>query len=754
MESLAEKQNMDEPSHDENESRKDGTGRRRNNKNLPPLFLYIEAGNLRRAAERARRHPKEVKTWASIKIKSAAGVGDQESPATIKRLALHHACFKLRTNARNVGRDVVIEEDPFIEACRFILLLVEIYPDACGMRETRHGCLPLHLAAFASCVQSLNDVTSKINLDPSFQNNNSHASLVSANPVSSETFTPSSTIIKPSVVSSNHRSASESTADTMRTTMSIAIADENFTGLQTEYTDVFNQQQPLRQLSHLSIEAESSNVPQPSVVGSSQQQQHPQLRIQSISIGSHIFISEKREEYALKVINSLLDAYPRGIRMESEGKRLALHTAAAGRATPRVMTTLITAYPAAARHRNKDGFLPLHLCAHWGVSSPNVVVSMLKQYPDVTFGRNRFERTPLEEALCMAGENGRPHQASLVRALRKHPSYWTRPEAVIFNHLQQQIPASRGSIKHNIVDIDETLDSMDETTHECDDSDDEDHLFLDCSPYADSHNEYGITPANNRNEFTKNESLSPIENDVQILIQHKSWSAAGQRLMMTPTDANLNLKVITRGGFISSAEFTPLHYACERRPPKEFIQKLIRIRPDAVKKRTMPGGALPLHISCTWHAKQETVNILLATDPNGCKISDELGNLPLHSACFSGTSVEVISALLKAYPKAVLVRNSHGSLPEDITLRLKHDNRIPVLALLTLCRDEILTKKKMKHRRNKSEGCITTAKNDAMVLNERCSHVDPVSQAIENIDSGEVEVKYSDNSANDELMWI
>ena len=198
MESLAEKQNMDEPSHDENESvakdrnRKDGTGRRRNNKNLPPLFLYIEAGNLRRAAERARRHPKEVKTWASIKIKSAAGVGDQESPATIKRLALHHACFKvrttegrtidrtkknliryycflslsnriyviqcfkinpifrnfisicacigkLRTNARNVGRDVVIEEDPFIEACRFILLLVEIYPDACGMRETRHG---------------------------------------------------------------------------------------------------------------------------------------------------------------------------------------------------------------------------------------------------------------------------------------------------------------------------------------------------------------------------------------------------------------------------------------------------------------------------------------------------------------------------------------------------------------------------------------------------------------------------------------
>lgn len=60
-------------------------------KTLPPLFFYIEAGDFRRAMERAQRHPREVKTWASIKIKSS-------SADTTKRLALHQACFKVGTH--------------------------------------------------------------------------------------------------------------------------------------------------------------------------------------------------------------------------------------------------------------------------------------------------------------------------------------------------------------------------------------------------------------------------------------------------------------------------------------------------------------------------------------------------------------------------------------------------------------------------------------------------------------------------------
>lgn len=184
---------------------------------------------------------------------------------------------------------------------------------------------------------------------------------------------------------------------------------------------------------------------------------------QSVSVGSSIFVSDKREEWAVKVLNALLDAYPRAIRMDSEGGRLPLHTAAAGRATPRVVSTLVTANPSSARHRNKDGYLPLHLVAHWGQSDPRVAVTLLKAYPDATFGRNRWERTPLEEALCMAGENGRPHQAALVRALRKHPSFWTRPVGVLF---QGNSPRDSG---RNIVDMDETVPSKDDSTLDDDD---------------------------------------------------------------------------------------------------------------------------------------------------------------------------------------------------------------------------------------------------------------------------------------------
>jgi hypothetical protein len=245
--------------------------------------------------------------------------------------------------------------------------------------------------------------------------------------------------------------------------MTAAIAEEKFTG--EDQNGQVLQRSTGRERSHLAV------LTQPAAV----RQEQAEQQTQSVSMGNNIFVSEKREEWAVKVLNALLDAYPRAIRSGSEGGRLPLHFAAAGRATPRVISTLITAYPEAAKHRTKDGCLPIHLCAHWGISHSNVVVIMLKSYPDSTYGRNRWERTPLEEALCLAGENGRPHQAALVRALRKHHSFWTRPEGVLF---QTAHPSSPRKAKHHIVDIDETVDSMEDSMHGDGDGD-ENQLFLD-----------------------------------------------------------------------------------------------------------------------------------------------------------------------------------------------------------------------------------------------------------------------------------
>jgi hypothetical protein len=428
-------------------------------KPLPPLFYFMESGDWTRAIDRAKRHPREVKAWASIRSKSEQQTGS--SGATIsssKRMALHQACFKLRHSVYVDNNAPQRRSDPFIEVCKFILLLLDMHPEAASMRESRHGCLPLHLAAFASCtlpvappkaeepppeVVSQQSSSSSSSL-PRF----SFSSLVASLPgAPSGSPTNGGGVARPAAISNNLRSVSESSAaETVVTTMSAGIAEEVVTGNQTDYhKSTAKQGVHTRESSFGSVNtalaASATHVSQPTM---------------SVSMGNNILISEQREEWAVRVLNALLDAYPKGIRMDSEGGRLPLHTACAGRATPRVVSTLLTAYPAAARHRNKDGFLPLHLAAHWGISHPNVVIALLKAYPDATFGRNRWERTPLEEALCMAGENGRPHQAALVRSLRKHPSYWTRPVDVFENS-----PRSK-----NVVDMDATLPSNDDESVE------------------------------------------------------------------------------------------------------------------------------------------------------------------------------------------------------------------------------------------------------------------------------------------------
>jgi hypothetical protein len=359
-------------------------------KELPPLFWYMETGDWERATDRIQRHPKEVKTWATLKTKSE--VAGESTTTTTKRLALHHACFKLR-GAGAVAPPV--KDDPFIEVCHFILMLIKMYPEAAQKRESRHGCLPLHLAAFASC-----------------------APRDSAEEKLAEAVAP--ILAKPVV----KRTSSDQTTET---NMSAVQAEENYSAAMSDMK-----------------RSDNPNV--------------------SVSMRKNTGYSLQRENMLVQVMNELLDAYPKAARVDSEGGRLPLHTACAGRATPRVISTLVTANPAAARQRNKDGFLPLHLAAHWGVSHISVAVQLLRTYPDATVGRNRWERTPLEEALCMAGENGRPHQAALVKALRKHPSWWTRPDIDALGSSRSL--HKRGGRTSTIVDVDESLASGDASTTE------------------------------------------------------------------------------------------------------------------------------------------------------------------------------------------------------------------------------------------------------------------------------------------------
>ena len=167
-----------------------------------------------------------------------------------------------------------------------------------------------------------------------------------------------------------------------------------------------------------------------------------------------------------------------------------------------------------------------------------------------------------------------------------------------------------------------------------------------------------------------------------ILIHNRKWSKVINRLAANPLEAELDLKVVTRGGFMAARGMSALHYACERRPPVEVIHCLIEAHPLAVSVRAMPGGALPLHIACTWGASDAVITALLSADASTARVTDELGNIALHSACFAGANEAVIMTLLDVDEKSNSVRNYQGSRPVDIVRRLRHKNREEVIEML------------------------------------------------------------------------
>ena len=201
---------------------------------------------------------------------------------------------------------------------------------------------------------------------------------------------------------------------------------------------------------------------------------------------------------------------------------------------------------------------------------------------------------------------------------------------------------------------------------------------------------------------------------LSTLIKNQNWNAVRERVSNYPQEAGEELPVMTRGGFLASAGFTPLHYACERRPPVEVVQALIAAQPEAVTARLRPGGALPLHVACTWHASDGVVRVLTQAESAACRIPDELGNIPLHCAVFSGADMLVLEILLRIYPKAALVRNHQGSLAEDIIKRLRHDNRTMAMKRVKAAKESMVT---FQHKRERSNGSCGAAAQRAMELN-------------------------------------
>jgi len=241
------------------------------------------------------------------------------------------------------------------------------------------------------------------------------------------------------------------------------------------------------------------------------------------------------------------------------------------------------------------------------------------------------------------------------------------------------------------------------------------------------------------------------------LIEKRKWKAAVARIVTDPLSAERDLKVMTRGGFMASTGMSPLHYACERRPPVQLVRVLIDAFPFAVLTRAMPGGCLPLHIACTWGASPEVVESLLAADHGSVKVKDELGNVALHSACFSGADIRIVAMLLAADGKSVVARNHQGSRPIDICKRLRHENRRDVMQLLNRRKEEMMR----VHHRSRSSGLLADIAKEAEESNRRdgppgvYSRVETYrDEDMALLEQQAVEVTYDETDKNHELLWV
>ena len=417
-------------------------------------------------------------------------------------------------------------DDPWIEACKAILTILEIYPEAARERESRHGCLPLHLAVFAmrptpnatlpnqykkfkygrhgncnsffassfrataSCLDgqqhqshkeqiqaasNLQDYTSHTNNGANNTNlpprplqllrgrsNSSAASFASGRSLGGF-----STVLMDGggcslgATSTISDKVSQELTDSMLTleeklrlhqssSGTAATADPNFGVLdykgltENEVRLLEKCTRPTPMSSNLdrgsSVGSTYSNCSQSIVSNCStvmplelSMSMEPSMSMsksqeeKEFYLDKYIANAKRREEYSIKVIHALLSVYKRASATDSEGGRLPLHTAVAGRATHKVIDTIVRSYPHAARNRTKDGSLPLHIAASCGVSDAEVAPTLLRHYPYATVGKNRYERTPLQEASLQAGENGREYQIELLIALRRPPFYWQSP---------------------------------------------------------------------------------------------------------------------------------------------------------------------------------------------------------------------------------------------------------------------------------------------------------------------------------------
>jgi ankyrin repeat protein len=76
---------------------------------------------------------------------------------------------------------------------------------------------------------------------------------------------------------------------------------------------------------------------------------------------------------------------------------------------------------------------------------------------------------------------------------------------------------------------------------------------------------------------------------------------------------------------------TPLHLACQNRPPVRLIKALLKAYPFAATSKAYKTRLLPLHLACRYNASIEVLRELLSEHPATAASEGKYGTTPLHS---------------------------------------------------------------------------------------------------------------------------
>ena len=342
----------------------------------------------------------------------------------------------------------------------------------------------------------------------------------------------------------------------------------------------------------------------------------------------HYSCSRRDDAAAMQVLNLLINNHPAAVRHTDNYGNLPIHLASGWWRTPELLRVLVEAYPGSVSTPNDKGLLPLHE-ACFGKGSLATVEYLYRQYPN-------------------AIDHAAIHPIPGHRAVSEYFSIHLAIESVI-----RYDPAAAVEIVQFLLNCDPNqkliqLQGKSLLHHACE------------MRYKSSNIEAGIQlmkvlfdahpEAIENNGITSN--IHRFDQQVQAFINSELVYArlAKDHRLMTTADDNGQL---------------PLHRALQINVRLGSIKLLVNGNPLAL--RAIDNDfAMPLHIACEHHDSAGVVPYLIERHTLALEAVDRQGNTVLHYAC-RGAKHGNIGLLLETYDAvSVSKRNADGKLPIDL----------------------------------------------------------------------------------------